>query len=188
MTSSNASPNPLPEPERIAALMAGDGRFEPPADALARARDLRARIAARATGSRPLLLGELLDRAAAIACDWLQGPAPALAGLRDDRGAELLDARVEAATGAPYEIHCERTVFADGRSRLVGEVVATDGTALRARVLALAADDRVVATAEVDALGLFAIELDRRATAIAVEHGEPPQIVVLPLAATDGDA
>lgn len=188
MTRPNPHPSPLPDPERIAALMRGDGLFEPPADAVSRARDLRVRIAARATGTRPLRLGDLLDRAAAIACDWLQGPAPALAGLRDDRGAELLDARVDAATGAPFEIHCERTVFADGRSRLVGEVVAADGAAVRARILALAADDRVVASTEVDALGLFAIELDRAATAIAVERVDSPQTMVFPLPAQDGDA
>lgn len=188
MTSASDQSPLSPDPERLAAFMAGDGALEPPPEALARAKALGARLAHRAgatPAARLLAIGAVLDRTLASIGEWLQGPSPAIAGLRDDRGAELLDASVAA-----IELHCERIVLPDGRSRIVGEVFGPEGATVRATVAILDASDRVLAACETDSLGMFALEAGSDACSIAVEARAPRRtVVLLPLArAQESDA
>lgn len=161
--------------EAVARILALDAQFEPPARAFRAACTLGAQLAARraenaaSSGARSpfIAIGELLDRAGAAICDWLtpQGEL-AFAGLRDDRGADLL-ALDEPRVGVA--LRAERTPAADGSVRLVGEATALDGgTPLRARIMQLDGEGRVLALDATDGLGMFAIELGRETCELAV--------------------
>lgn len=179
-----AEPNPFeprsaaprrPSAEQLARMLALDAQFEPPARAVRAACGLGTMLAARRSASAltsgvcdPFAaIGELLDRAGAAICDWLtpQGEL-AFAGLRDDRGADLL-ALDEPRTG--MALRAERTPAADGSLRLVGEASTLEGgMPLRARLVQLDGDGRVVAVDATDGLGMFAIELRRETRELAI--------------------
>ena len=176
----------------IVDAMEGDLQNEPPAEAIAEAKALGARLhQRRAPSSSPLvLLGEMFDRAGAVVLEWLnpQG-GMALAGVRDDRGADILEATVEQAQ---LTIRAERTPAQDGVLRLVGEVILDDDSPVKARLAVL--DDRgvVLSTDLTDSLGMFAIELPTGAHEVVVSarspHGGMHPTIVLPLGPRGGSA
>ena len=176
---------------RIVDAMRGDNLNEPSINALVAAKALGAQLHARRARADhrdrvvlPTLVETLFDRAAAIVLDWLRPDGtPAFAGLRDDRGADLLEVSADAAG---FVIRCERTPAMDGITRLVGELVARDDTPLRARIMLLDARGGSAQWTHTDALGMFAIALthDAREVVFAAYdvNGSAFTPVVLPLA------
>ena len=171
-------PNPADQPnesrpgEHLAGFLRGDAAFEPPASALASACALRSRIAARRApdASAFAKIGELLDIAGARVVDWLGlSPDRALAGVRDDRGDEFVDA---AIPGSGVAIVAERTVGEDARVRFVGEFRGADGAPVRGRLAVLDAQNRVLVEEELDAFGMFSIRLPADARRVAFARRE----------------
>jgi len=165
--------------------MRGDAMTEPPADVVARAKALGVRLESRRAESiSPVaILGKAFDRAGAVVLDWLQPDGElALAGVRDDRGADVLEAVIDSAE---IVIRAERTPAQNGIVRLVGEVARTDDMPVRATVALLDASGMVIATDETDSIGMFAIALTRDAREVAVSAraatGELHPTIVLPL-------
>ena len=110
-------------------------------------------------------VGELLDIAGARVVDWLGlSPDRALAGVRDDRGDEFVDA---AIPGSGVAIVAERTVGEDARVRFVGEFRGADGAPVRGRLAVLDAQNRVLVEEELDAFGMFSIRLPADARRVA---------------------
>jgi hypothetical protein len=171
--------------------MSGDSANEPPIEALMRAKALGRRLADRRVAARSpaAMLGELFDRAGAVVLEWLQPNGNlALAGVRDDRGADLLEAVVDAAE---ITIRAERTPAQDGVVRLVGEVIRQDEMPVKAELAVLDARGVVVAADLTDALGMFAVALPSGAREVVVRaHGADGMThatVVLPLGPRDAD-
>ena len=176
----------------IVSAMQGDLTNEPPAEALARAKALGARLAPRRAASRTpvAMLGEMFDRAGAVVLQWLNPDSGlALAGVRDDRGADMLEAVVDAAS---ITIRAERTPAQDGVLRLVGEVLREDDMPVKASLAVLDARGVVLSTDTTDSLGMFAIELPRESHEIVVSahgaDGAAHPTIVLPLGPTGGSA
>jgi hypothetical protein len=158
-------PRPSPR-DAIEVFLHTDGAFEPPAAALARAMALRTRIAARRVQSAALLatVGEWMDLAGPHAVEWLGlEPGTALTGVRDDRGAEIVEAPI---AGRDITIVAERTVGEDGIVRFVGEFRSASGATLRGRLAVLDDNQRVVVHVELDAFGMFACTLSPAARAV----------------------
>lgn len=173
----------------IVAAMDGDAMNEPPVEAMARAKALGARLASRRAETRSpfAMLGEMFDRAGAVVLEWLnpdQSPnhGLALAGVRDDRGADLLEAVVDQAH---LVIRAERTPAQDGVVRLVGEVMRDDDMPVKAEVAVLDVRGVVLSTDSTDSLGMFAIELPSESHEVVVSARAPDGTVhptiVLPL-------
>lgn len=165
--------------------MQGDLVNEPPTEAVARARELGARLAARRTEARSPIaaLGEMFDRAGAVVLQWLNPDnGLSLAGVRDDRGADVLEAAVQSAN---IIIRAERTPAQDGVLRLVGEVMREDDTPAKARIALLDAKGVVLATDTTDSLGMFAMDLPSESHELVVSarsaDGTMHQTIVLPL-------
>ena len=159
MTDPTRQPQPRPSIAEIEALLRGDAGFEPPASALSGALGLRSRIAARRADAPSLAakVGDLMDLAGARFVEWLGlSPDTALAGVRDDRGAEIVDA---AIPGSDLVLVAERSEGEDALVRLVGEFRHASGTAVRGRIAVLDADNRVLADGELDAFGMFSLTL-----------------------------
>jgi hypothetical protein len=166
-------PHPSDQPparrssDELASFLREDAGFEPPASALAAAIALRARVAER---QRPGLarfttVGEWMDLAGARVVDWLGlSPDRALAGVRDDRGDEIVDA---AIPGSGLTIVAERTMGEDARLRFIGEFRSATGAPVRGRLAVLDAADRVLAEDELDAFGMFSITLPDGARRVA---------------------
>ena len=140
--------------------------LEPPMDAVGRAIALGARVAARRQRvvGAVASIGSALDTAGAAIASWLGlGPArgngadaetAALAGFRDDRGADAVAGTVGALT-----LRAERIEAEDGSERVVGEVARAGGTggAMRGTVAALDAGQTVLARAELDQFGMLTL-------------------------------
>jgi hypothetical protein len=109
-----------------------------------------------------------------------------LAGVRDDRGADVLEATVDQAQ---ITIRAERTPAQDGVLRLVGEVIRDDESSVKARLAVLDAAGTVLSTDATDALGMFAIELPRGSHEVVVSarsaDGTVHPTIVLPLGPAD---
>lgn len=183
MTDPTRQPEPRPSIVAIEALLRGDAGFEPPASALSRALGLRSRVAARRAGAPSLAakVGELMDLAGARFVEWLGlSPETALAGVRDDRGAEIVDA---AIPGSDLVLVAERSVGEDALVRLVGEFRHASGTAVRGRVAVLDARNRVLDDGELDAFGMFALTLagDARRVVFMQRGDEAMPAVVIDL-------
>jgi len=170
---------------RIVDAMDGDAINEPPAEALAQAKALGTRLhARRAPSSSPFaILGEMFDRAGAIVLEWVNPQnGVALAGVRDDRGADVLEAVVDQAQ---ITIRAERTPAQDGVLRLVGEVIRDDDSPVKARLAVLDAAGTVLSTDTTDSLGMFAIELPSGSHEVVVSarsaNGTVHPTIVLPL-------
>jgi hypothetical protein len=139
--------------------MKGDLLHEPSAETVMRAKALGARLAPRRAESRsPItMLGEVFDRAGAVVLEWLNPDnGIALAGVRDDHGADVFEAVVDTAQ---ITIRAERTIAKDGIVRMVGEVMRGDDMPVKAIIAVLDADGVVLSTDATDALGMFAINL-----------------------------
>lgn len=169
----------------IVSAMSGDTSNEPPVEALARAKALGARLASRRADRRAsfAMLGEMFDRAGAVVLGWINPEnGLALAGVRDDRGADLLEAVVDEAQ---LVIRAERTPAQDGVLRLVGEVMREDEMPVKAEVAVLDARGVVLSTDSTDSLGMFSIELPRESHEVVVSARAPDGTVhptiVLPL-------
>jgi hypothetical protein len=169
--------------------MRGDEANEPPAAALAQAKALGARLADRRVASRnPVaLLGEMFDRAGAVVLEWFNPEGGlALAGVRDDRGADLLEAVIDAAE---LTIRAERTPAQDGVVRLVGEVLRSDEMPVKADLAVLDGRGVVIATDSTDSLGMFAVALPEGAREVVVTaraaDGAVQPTIVLPLGPRD---
>lgn len=173
----------------IVAAMENDHLLEPPAEAVQRAKALGSRLSARRAATRSPLatLGEVFDRAGAVVLGWLDpNSGLALAGVRDDRGADLLEATIDATAGVPQlMIRAERTPAQDGVVRLVGEVTRGDDMPVKAMVAVLDAHGVVLSTDETDALGMFALPLPRESHEVVVSahasDGTDHPTIVLPL-------
>lgn len=171
-------PNPTGQPRdrstilSIEAVLRDDTGFEPPPAAFERALGLRARIAARRAGSSAVLakVGDLMDLAGARVVEWLGlSPDTAIAGVRDDRGAEIVDAPVP---GSDLVLVAERCVAEDGLARLVGEFRRASGASVRGRISVLDEENRVLADGEIDAFGMFSLTLAERARRVVlIERG-----------------
>ena len=177
---------------RIVEAMDGDLLNEPPVKALAQAKALGQRLhARRAPSSSPLaILGEMFDRAGAIVLEWVNPQnGLTLAGVRDDRGADVLEATVDQAQ---ITIRAERTPAQDGVLRLVGEVIRDDDSPVKARLAVLDAAGTVLSTDTTDSLGMFAIELPRESYEVVVSarsaDGTVHPTIVLPLGDRGGSA
>lgn len=177
---------------RIVEAMDGDLLNEPPVEALAQAKALGQRLhARRAPSSSPLaILGEMFDRAGAIVLEWVNPQnGLTLAGVRDDRGADVLEATVDQAQ---ITIRAERTPAQDGVLRLVGEVIRDDDSPVKARLAVLDAAGTVLSTDTTDSLGMFAIELPRESYEVVVSarsaDGTVHPTIVLPLGDRGGSA
>ncbi len=177
---------------RIVEAMDGDIVNEPPMEALAQAKALGQRLhARRAPSSSPLaILGEMFDRAGAIVLEWVNPQnGLTLAGVRDDRGADVLEATVDQAQ---ITIRAERTPAQDGVLRLVGEVIRDDDSPVKARLAVLDAAGTVLSTDTTDSLGMFAIELPRESYEVVVSarsaDGTVHPTIVLPLGDRGGSA
>lgn len=153
---SDQPPNPI---EAIEAFLREDARFEPPAEALARAMALRTRVAARRAQSPALLaqFGEWMDLAGARTVEWLGlAPHDALAGIRDDRGGETVESPI---VGSDLTLVAERVVGEDGVARFIGEFRQASGASTRGRIAVLDGERRVLLQTELDAFGMFAVTL-----------------------------
>ena len=177
---------------RIVEAMDGDLLNEPPVEALAQAKALGQRLhARRAPSSSPFaILGEMFDRAGAIVLEWVNPQnGLTLAGVRDDRGADVLEATVDQAQ---ITIRAERTPAQDGVLRLVGEVIRDDDSPVKARLAVLDAAGTVLSTDTTDSLGMFAIELPRESYEVVVSarsaDGTVHPTIVLPLGDRGGSA
>lgn len=162
---------PAPDPSLLPALLAGDAAFEPPAPAVGRALGLARAVAARRRPAwNPIgALAAALDEAGAVVAAWIAPATGApLAALRDDRGGE---SAASVPTDEGLSIEVDRIPSVDGRLRLVGEVLLSDGATLRGEVGVVDRDGVVLASTVLDAVGMFALELApdaaRRARAIA---------------------
>lgn len=195
MTDPTRQPQPRASIAEIEAVLRDDARFEPPAAALAQALSLRTRIAAR-RGETPSMLAKVgdlvntaIDLAGARVVEWLGlSPDTALAGIRDDRGAEIVDAPVP---DTDLVLVAERSVGEDALVRFVGEFRHVSGAAVRGRIVVLDADNRVLADGELDAFGMFSLTLPAGARRIvfAQRSAEPRRAVVIDLGdGTRGDA
>ena len=183
MTDPARQPRPRPSIAEIEALLRGDAGFEPPAEALARALSLRARIAVRRAEAATLLakVGDLMDLAGARVVEWLGlSPGTALVGVRDDRGAEIVDA---AIPGSELVLVAEKTVGEDAVVRLVGEFRHASGAAVRGRLAVLDGTNRVLADGELDAFGMFSLTLasDARRIVFLRRGGAAQDAVVVDL-------
>lgn len=191
MTDPTRQPEPRPPIAAIEALLREDAGFEPPAAALERALGLRTRIAARRADSPSLLakVGDMMDLAGARVVEWLGlSPDTALAGVRDDRGAEIVDA---AIPGSDLVLVAERSVGEDAVARIVGEFRHASGAAVRGRIAVLDGENRVLADGELDAFGMFSLTLARNARRVVFMQRGPEAhgAVVVDLGArTRGDA
>lgn len=170
---------------RIVSAMDGDLSNEPPLTAVQEAKALGRRLAARqaATRSPVAMIGDAFDRAGAIVLGWLNSDSGiALAGVRDDRGADMLEAVVDAAR---ITIRAERTPAQDGLVRLVGEVTRDDDMPVKADLAVLDSHGVVLSTDSTDSLGMFAIELPEAAREVVVSARAPDgsvhPTIVLPL-------
>jgi len=170
---------------RIVSAMDGDLSNEPPASAVAEAKSLGRRLATRrpSTRSPVAMLGEVFDRAGAVVLGWLNPDSGvALAGIRDDRGADMLEAVVDAAR---ITIRAERTPAQDGIVRLVGEVTRHDDMPVKASLAVLDGHGVVLSTDTTDSLGMFAIALPAASHEVVVSahapDGSPHPTIVLPL-------
>jgi hypothetical protein len=166
MTDPTRQPQPRPSIAQIEALLREDAGLEPTAAALERALALRARVAARRIDSPSLLakVGDLMDLAGARFVEWLGlSPDTALAGVRDDRGAEIVDA---AIPGSDLVLVAERSIGEDTLVRFVGEFRHASGAAVRGRIAVLDAGNRVLADGELDAFGMFSLTLTNGARRI----------------------
>lgn len=177
---------------RIVEAMDGDLLNEPPVEALAQAKALGQRLhARRAPSNSPFaILGEMFDRAGAIVLEWVNPQnGLTLAGVRDDRGADVLEATVDQAQ---ITIRAERTPAQDGVLRLVGEVIRDDDSPVKARLAVLDAAGTVLSTDTTDSLGMFAIELPRESHEVVVSarsaDGTVHPTIVLPLGDRGGSA
>jgi hypothetical protein len=181
-----------PRPSRLEAILAEDVAFEPPRSAVSRALGLSAAVASRRPPAwNPIaVIGTAFDQAGAIVAGWLAPPAePALAGLRDDRGAESI---ASEPTPDGLSVGLDRIPSVDGRVRLVGEVLLDDGAPLRGEVAVIDGAGAVVATAALDAVGMFALDLPETGRAlvatVARADGRLVRPVVLPMdRASDDD-
>ena len=182
-------PNPNGQPHdrsmipAIEAVLREDIGFEPPIAAFERALALRARIAARRPGSSAVLakVGDLMDLAGARVVEWLGlSPDTAIAGVRDDRGAEIVDAPIP---GSDLVLVAERCVAEDGLARLVGEFRHASGASVRGRIAVLDADNRVLADGDIDAFGMFSLTLahDTRRIVLLQRGGDAKAPVVVDL-------
>lgn len=170
---------------RIVSAMDGDLSNEPPVGAVQEAKALGRRLAARQPASRSpvAMLGEVFDRAGSVVLGWLNPDSGlTLAGVRDDRGADTLEAVVDAAR---IVIRAERTPAQDGVVRLVGEVTRQDDMPVKADLAVLDAHGVVLSTDSTDALGMFAIALPEAAREVVVSarapDGSTHPTIVLPL-------
>lgn len=168
MSDPSRQPMPRRAIDEVEALLRGDSAFEPPADTMSRALALRTRIAARRAGSPALLarVGEYMDLAGARVVEWLGlAPDTALAGIRDDRGAEVVDASI---AGTDLALVAERTIGEDALVRFVGEFRHASGAAVRGRIAVLDAENRVLADGELDGFGMFSLTLAGNARRIVL--------------------
>jgi len=170
---------------RIVSAMDGDLSNEPPVGAVQEAKALGRRLAARQSASRSpvAMLGEVFDRAGSVVLGWINPDSGlTLAGVRDDRGADTLEAVVDAAR---IVIRAERTPAQDGVVRLVGEVTRQDDMPVKADLAVLDAHGVVLSTDSTDALGMFAIALPEAAREVVVSarapDGSTHPTIVLPL-------
>jgi len=112
-----------------------------------------------------------------------------VAGVRDDRGADVLEATVDQAE---ITIRAERTPAQDGVLRLVGEVIRDDDTPVKASLAVLDVNGIVLSTDTTDSLGMFAIELPAESYEIVVSarsaDGTVHPTIVLPLGDRGGSA
>ena len=174
---------------RIIDAMDADVLNEPPAEAIAQAKALGQRLhARRAPSTSPFaILGEMFDRAGSIVLEWVNPQnGVSLAGVRDDRGADVLEATVDQAQ---ITIRAERTPAQDGVLRLVGEVIRDDESPVKARLAVLDAAGTVLSTDTTDSLGMFAIELPGGSHEVVVSarsaDGTVHPTIVLPLGPAD---
>jgi len=170
---------------RIVSAMEGDLSNEPPLTAVQEAKSLGRRLAARQVASRSpaAMIGEVFDRAGAVVLGWLNPDSGlALAGVRDDRGADMLEAVVDAAK---LVIRAERTPAQDGLVRLVGEVTRDDDMPVKAELAVLDSHGVVLSTDSTDSLGMFALALPDAAREVVVSARAPDgsvhPTIVLPL-------
>ena len=184
---SNPSRSPAddgsPAIARIEAILREDAAFEPPARLVDLVRRMGTeRLAPRRAGSRAAAgisewtsawnaawnttVGSIFDDAGAVVRAWLtpQGGL-AFAGLRDDRGADIIALDEPAAD---LSVRAERTPTRHGRVRIVGESTRLDGSSVRARIVLLDRARRVLKVEESDALGMFALDLADGTAVLAI--------------------
>jgi len=172
--------------------------LEPPMDAVGRAIALGARVAARRQRAFGAVasIGSALDTAGAAIASWLGlGPArgdgadaetAALAGFRDDRGADAVAGTVGALT-----LRAERIEAEDGSERVVGEVARAGGTggaggAMRGTVAALGAGQTVLARAELDHFGMFTLAVPAGTAQLALVDRAGEVVLVIEWPARGG--
>lgn len=186
MTNPFFNPKPTAPIGRIVDAMRGDLGNEPPPRAVAEAKALGRRLEHRRAAGLTMFgaVGELFDRAGATVLQWLDPESGmALAGVRDDRGADLLEATIDSAE---LVIRAERTPAQDGVVRLVGEVMTkTDDLPVKARLAVLDASGVIREIDSTDSLGMFAIGLPDDAHTLVVSaraaDGSEYPTIVLPL-------
>jgi hypothetical protein len=175
--------------------------LEPPTDAVGRAIALGARVAARRqrTVGPVASIGSALETTGAAIASWLGlglGLAPglaraedgdaetaALAGFRDDRGADAVAGTIGALT-----LRAERIEAEDGTERVVGEVAraGSTGGAMRGTVAALGAGQTVLACAELDHFGMFTLAVPAGTALLALVDRAGEVVLVIEWPARGG--
>ena len=157
---------------RAVVSLDADAQFEPPQHVVTRAIALADELKSRRTQSATprAVLGAFFDRVGAQLFEWLDLGGPlvggqlAFAGIRDDRGSDTITLE---SSEAEISIHAERTTAQDGVTRFVGEIMRADGTAARASVVVIDANNQILAVHETDSLGMFIVTLAAEAHEVA---------------------
>jgi hypothetical protein len=173
--------------------------LEPPTDAVARAIALGARVAARRqrTVGPVASIGSALETTGAAIASWLglglglglaraeggDAETAALAGFRDDRGADAIAGTIGALT-----LRAERVEAEDGTERVVGEVAraGSTGGAMRGTVAALGAGQTVLACAELDHFGMFTLAVPAGTALLALVDRAGEVVLVIEWPARGG--
>lgn len=173
--------------------------LEPPTDAVGRAIALGARVAARRqrTVGPVASIGSALETTGAAIASWLglglglglaraedgDAETAALAGFRDDRGADAVAGTIGALT-----LRAERIEAEDGTERVVGEVAraGSTGGAMRGTVAALAAGQTVLACAELDHFGMFTLAVPAGTALLALVDRAGEVVLVIEWPARGG--